>query len=163
MEKSKCKRFVLGFFAAFAASAIFCAVPREPGGAAESTTRDKAASKEEFPWDDGPEEIDVSGYPEKQQQNYKVFAKKCSKCHTLARAINSPYALPEEWAPYIEKMRKKKRSGLDATSAGKIVDFLIYDSSIRKKNLIEKKLQEKKGVQKQERVKEKEIQKPKGD
>lgn len=98
-------------------------------------------SKKEFPWDKGPATIDVSKYPEEQQANYKVFAQKCAKCHTLARAINSPYALPKEWGTYIDKMKKKKRSGLDAKSAKAIVNFVIYDSSVRKKDLIAKKSQ----------------------
>ncbi len=54
------------------------------------------AGEKEFPGDKGPAEIDVSKYPAEQQSNYNTFAKKCSKCHTLARAINSPYALPKE-------------------------------------------------------------------
>lgn len=104
---------------------------------------EKAAeeSKKEFPWDKGPASIDASKYPQEQQANYKVFAQKCAKCHTLARAINSPYALPKEWESYIDKMKKKKRSGLDSKSAKAITDFVIYDSSIRKKELIAKKLQ----------------------
>ena len=108
-------------------------------------------SQKEFPWDKGPAEIDVSKYPLEQQENYKIFSVRCSKCHTLARAVNSPYALPEEWEPYVKKMQKKKRSGLNPKNSKKIVDFLIYDSKIRKKDLIEKKL------------KEKEAQKQKGD
>src|SRR5687768_15958120 len=36
-------------------------------------------------YDLGPKEIDVSDYPAKQQENYAVFRKACSHCHTLAR------------------------------------------------------------------------------
>ena len=113
--------------------------------AKKETAKDEAAKagEKEFPWDKGPIEIDVSKYPQEQQENYKTFAVRCSKCHTLARAVNSPYALPEEWDPYVKKMQKKKRSGLNAKSAKKIIDFLIYDSSVRKKELIDRKLKEK--------------------
>ncbi|OGS04726.1 MAG: hypothetical protein A3G41_00340 [Elusimicrobia bacterium RIFCSPLOWO2_12_FULL_59_9] len=97
----------------------------------------EASSEKTFPWDGGPDSIDVSNYPQEQQANYKTFAKKCSKCHTLARPINAPYGA-QEWEPYVGKMRKKKRSGLDAKSAGKIIEFLKYDSSVRKKELIKK-------------------------
>ena len=97
-----------------------------------------------FPWDNGPDSIDVSGYPAEQKSSYKVFERKCSRCHTLARAINSPHALLEEWEAYVRKMQKKRRSGLDKKSADTIIGFLQYDSSVRKKDLIERKLKEKK-------------------
>ena len=87
--------------------------------------------------------INVSSYPKVQQENYKVFAAKCSRCHAIALSINAPYALPEEWDSCVQKMLKKKRSGLNPASAKKIIEFLTYDSSVRKKDLIEEKLKEK--------------------
>lgn len=99
-----------------------------------------------FPFDKGPDTIDVSKYPQEQQDNYQVFAEKCSKCHTLARPINSPFALPEEWSAYVTKMQHKKRSGIDEDAAKKISSFLTYDSAIRKKDAIEKKLKDKKAA-----------------
>ena len=44
---------------------------------------------EHDPRDDGPDKIDVSGYPKEQQARYPVFLQKCSKCHPVARPINS--------------------------------------------------------------------------
>lgn len=93
--------------------------------------------------DKGVDKIDVTKYPKAQQDNYAVFAEKCSKCHTLARPINSDYALPEEWTAYVDKMRHKKRSGIDDDAQKVVTDFLIYDSSVRKKDLIAKKLKDK--------------------
>jgi hypothetical protein len=92
-----------------------------------------------FPYDTGPDTIDVSKYPKEQQDNYTVFAAKCSKCHTLARPINSPYAVAEEWSAYVNRMQHKKHSGVDEDSAKKIASFLIYDSSIRKKDAVAEK------------------------
>jgi hypothetical protein len=113
-------------------------------GAAAARAEDAPAVGDKvFEADKGPETIDVSKYPKAQQENYKVFAEKCAKCHTLARPVNSGYALPEEWTAYVDKMRHKKRSGIDDDSQKAITDFLIYDSSIRKKDLIEKKLKAK--------------------
>lgn len=105
----------------------------------------QAAEEKTFPWDGGPEDIDVSKYPPEQKENYKLFVRKCSRCHTVARAINAPLALPEEWEQYVRKMEKKRRSGLDKKSADRVISFLQYDSSLRKKELIEKKLKEKQG------------------
>ncbi|MDE2039805.1 MAG: cytochrome c [Elusimicrobia bacterium] len=94
------------------------------------------------PFDNGPDTIDVSKYPPEQQKNYKVFAQKCSRCHTLARPINSHYALPEEWKAYVSKMRHKRHSGISDKDEDKITAFLIYDSSVRKADLIKQKLKE---------------------
>ncbi|MBI4425827.1 MAG: hypothetical protein HY554_19005 [Elusimicrobia bacterium] len=115
-----------------------------PVGAKPKDAEGKEGLEKTFPFDIGPDTIDVSGYPKEQQANYKLFERKCSRCHTLARAVNAPYALPEEWEPYVRKMQKKRRSGLDKKSADKIISFLNYDSSVRKKDLIEKKSKEKK-------------------
>ena len=104
----------------------------------DSTGGDKV-----FEADKGVDKIDVSKYPKDKQDEYAVFAEKCSKCHTLARPINADYALPEEWTAYVEKMRHKKRSGIDDDAQKAVTDFLIYDSSVRKKDLIAKKLKEK--------------------
>jgi|GEM_PF-664435 len=90
--------------------------------------------------DQGVDSIDVSQYPKEQQDNYPVFATKCSKCHTLARPINSPYSLPEEWQAYVTKMSHKPRAGIDEDSAKAIIAFLTYDSSVRKKDNIAAKL-----------------------
>jgi hypothetical protein len=71
-----------------------------------------------------------------------LFSVRCSKCHTIARPINAPYALPEEWSKYIKKMMKKPGSGIAPMVAKQIYDFLVFDSTIRKKEAIAKKLQE---------------------
>lgn len=112
-------------------------------GAVAARAQGEAAPEKSFEADKGPDTIDVSKYPKEQQDNYKVFAERCAKCHTLARPINSEYALPEEWSAYVDKMRHKKRSGIGGSPTEgdqkMITDFLIYDSSVRKKELIEKK------------------------
>lgn len=88
----------------------------------------------------GPSAIDVSGYPKGAQDDYTVFSQKCSQCHKISRAINSDYAIPDEWERYIKRMMHKPGSGIDKTDAKKIFNFLVYDSSVRKKVLYEQKL-----------------------
>jgi hypothetical protein len=112
-------------------------------GAAAVRAQDEVLPERIQKADKGPDSIDVSKYPKEQQANYAVFAERCSKCHTLARPINSEYALPEEWTAYVDKMRHKKRSGIDDDAQKTITDFLIYDSSVRKKDLIAQKLKDK--------------------
>ena len=104
---------------------------------------EKLKAKKPLPYDKGPSTIDVSKYPAEMQDIYEnIFTKKCSKCHTIARAINAPYALPEEWITYIKKMMKKPGSGINPAAGKNIAKFLEYDSQIRKKDIIEKKLKE---------------------
>ena len=59
-------------------------------------------------YDKGPAKIDVSKYPADMKANYKVFAIKCSKCHTIARAINCEFALEDEWERYVKRMMRKR-------------------------------------------------------
>ena len=145
MQKSKIALVAAALVAATAWAAPALRSEDAPKANKDAPAADASAddAQKVFPFDKGPETIDVSAYPKEQQENYQVFAEKCSKCHTLARPINSPYALPEEWAAYVDKMRHKKRSGIDEDSAKQIVSFLTYDSSIRKKDIIAKKLKEK--------------------
>jgi len=88
----------------------------------------------------GPATIDVSKYPDGIKENYEVFSTKCTQCHKLSRPINSDYALPEEWSRYIKRMMHKPGSGIGAGDGKKIFDFLVYDSSIRKKAMVDEKL-----------------------
>ena len=88
----------------------------------------------------GPATVDVSKYPQAIQDNYEVFSSKCSQCHKLSRPINSDYALPEEWSRYIKRMMHKPGSGISAGEGKKIYEFLVYDSSVRKKSMVTDKL-----------------------
>jgi len=88
----------------------------------------------------GAATIDISKYPEGIKEDYEVFSQKCTQCHRLSRPINSDYALPEEWSRYIKRMMRKPGSGISAGDGKKIYDFLTYDSSIRKKAMVDEKL-----------------------
>lgn len=88
----------------------------------------------------GPATVDVSKYPDAIQDNYQVFSQKCSQCHKLSRPINSDYALPDEWSRYIKRMMHKPGSGISAGEGKKIYEFLVYDSSLRKKAMVDEKL-----------------------
>lgn len=93
-------------------------------------------------YDKGPATIDVSKYPPNLQAGYKVFSAKCSKCHTIARAINSDFALDQEWERYVKRMMRKPGSEITPADGKTIFEFLAYDSKIRKKALYDKKLKE---------------------
>jgi len=77
------------------------------------------------------------------QARYKLFAKKCSGCHTLARAINSDFVLEDEWERYVKRMMNKAGpSVINAAEGKQIYEFLVYDSKTRRKDLYEHKLKE---------------------
>ena len=82
--------------------------------------------------DKGPNFIDVTTYPPKMREAYALFTRKCSRCHTVARPINSTFTA-EEWRKYVYKMMRKPGSGLTPKTAEEIIKFLIYDSEHREK------------------------------
>ena len=75
--------------------------------------------------------IDVSSYPQEMQRSYKIFASRCSRCHTLARPINSDFSA-DKWQKYVYRMMNKSGSGLTKEISDEIIRFLIYDHQIRK-------------------------------
>ena len=88
----------------------------------------------------GPATVNVAKYPDAIKEDYETFSQKCSQCHKLSRPINSDYALPDEWSRYVKRMMHKPGSGIGAGDGKKIYDFLVYDSSVRKKAMVDEKL-----------------------
>ena len=88
----------------------------------------------------GSSTIDVSKYPAPIQEKYKMFTEKCIQCHKLSRPVNSDYVLPDEWERYIKRMMHKPDASFSKAEAKQIYEFLAYDSSVRKKELYDKKL-----------------------
>jgi hypothetical protein len=121
---------------------IFCAASLVLSGTSivmgDNLDAETKARVERF--EKGAATINVSTYPQGIQDNYAVFSQKCTQCHKLSRPINSDYALPDEWSRYIKRMMNKPGSGINSGDAKKIYDFLVYDSSVRKKALLNSKL-----------------------
>jgi len=85
----------------------------------------------QMPQDKGSDKIDVSGYPPEMQKRYRLFATKCSKCHTAARAINT--TMPKEaWSQSIKRMLDKPSSSLSVEQGRQILEFMMYDEKERK-------------------------------
>jgi len=113
---------------ALAALAVFRA-------SAQPEAPDDRARAALFYSDLGPEEIDVSAYPSSQRENYAVYARACSRCHTLARSINAPLVGRGWWEFYIVGMRLRSLRGgrpLTKDEEKSVLDFLEYDSRVRK-------------------------------
>lgn len=81
--------------------------------------------KKEFAADKGADKVDVSAYPAKIQAAYAVFASKCSKCHTLARPINTNMKT-DAWKMYVKRMANKPDSGISPSQAKEIYSFLKF-------------------------------------
>ena len=92
----------------------------------------REAARRPYANDFGPDAIDVSTYPPKMQRAYALFAQKCSRCHTLARPINSQWATSVFWEHYVKRMWRKPGSGINGVEAKQIWDLLVYDSQARK-------------------------------
>jgi cytochrome c5 len=124
------------FLPAAAAIALFAAgVARADDQPLDAETKARIDKFEQ-----GPATVDVSKYPQGIQDNYDVFSQKCTQCHKLSRPINSDYATPDEWSRYVKRMMHKPGSGIDAGDGKKIYEFLAYDSSVRKKAMLDDKL-----------------------
>ncbi len=78
-----------------------------------------------FDSDFGPATVDVSEYSPEMQELYPLYARKCSKCHTLARSINSEYR-GDDWNRYVARMSRKPNSGISPGTGDKILSFLKY-------------------------------------
>ena len=91
-------------------------------------------------YEKGPATIDVSKYPQAIKDNYEIFSQKCTQCHKLSRPVNCDYALPDEWSRYVKRMMRKPGSGISTSEAKSIYEFLVYDSSVRKKTMLDEKL-----------------------
>lgn len=109
--------------------------PRRPPkeGAGDFTEKELTAL---FYYDLGPDQVDVSEYPKRQRENYEVFQRACSRCHTPARALYSPRTSRIAWEYYVTRMRLYCQFDgvpqFTAEEAERIVDFLAYDSKVRK-------------------------------
>ena|SRR5512143_748163 len=110
--------------------------------AVRAQEKDEPVDPRILAYDKGPSKIDVSKYPPEMKAKYKVFADKCSKCHTIARPINCEFALDDEWERYIKRMMNKAGSIISSADGKQIFEFLVYDSKTRKKALYDKKMKE---------------------
>jgi hypothetical protein len=77
----------------------------------------------------GREGLDVAQLPEVVRPDYQLFARRCSKCHSLARPLGSGITDDEVWIAYVNRMRRQPGSGISPQDAAPILRFLHYYSS----------------------------------
>lgn len=100
--------FALSLAAASALAAFSCSGPRSVVGQGEG--------------------VSAESLPENIREDYALFAQRCSKCHSLARAFNSGDNDDVFWARYIARMRRQPGSGIAPSEEAPILRFLHYYS-----------------------------------
>jgi hypothetical protein len=82
---------------------------------------------------DGLPPQQVERMPDDIRSAYRLFAARCSRCHTLARPLNSGIIDPRHWRLYVARMRRQTGSGISAGDADRILMFLdYYSKQVRK-------------------------------
>src|SRR5258705_2602781 len=76
----------------------------------------------------GSEGLETATLPSEVRADYAVFAHRCSKCHSLARPLNSGITDDREWAMYVARMRRQPASGISEEDVAIILRFLHYYS-----------------------------------
>lgn len=78
--------------------------------------------------------LDMAGQPAQLQQDYAVFANRCSKCHSLERPLNlaARNTSDEFWERYVERMRRQTGSGISPEDGLVIRRFLHVYSRLEK-------------------------------
>ena len=74
------------------------------------------------------EGLDVAQLPQEVRPDYTLFARRCSKCHSLARPLNSGIVDDEVWVAYVNKMRRQPGSGISPQDTAPILRFLHFYS-----------------------------------
>ncbi len=80
------------------------------------------------------EGLDVRKLPEDLRGDYDVFARRCSKCHSLARPLTSGITDDQQWVLYVNRMRRQPGSGISYDDQERILRFLrYYAAELRRK------------------------------
>lgn len=72
------------------------------------------------------EGLDRTKIPDDIKADYDLFARKCSKCHSLARPLQSGITDDEQWVMYVNRMRRQQGSGINYDDQEHILRFLRY-------------------------------------
>lgn len=74
------------------------------------------------------EGMDSSSVAPDERADYALYADRCSKCHSLARSLNSGITDDGFWRMYVERMRRQPSSGIREEDMEPILRFLHWYS-----------------------------------
>ena len=75
------------------------------------------------------EGLTSASVPEDLKSEYALFAQRCSKCHSLSRALNNGDHDSLYWERYVTRMRRQPASGIAPEDEPPILRFLNYYSA----------------------------------
>jgi len=75
------------------------------------------------------EGLDRARVPVSVRDDYDVFAHRCSKCHSLARPLQSGITDDEFWSEYVARMQRVPGSAISADDRARILRFLSWFSA----------------------------------
>jgi hypothetical protein len=74
----------------------------------------------------GSESAYATRLPDAIRPSYELFAHRCSKCHSLARPLDSGIDDDASWELYVDRMRRQPGSGISMSDRAPILAFLRY-------------------------------------
>ncbi len=78
------------------------------------------------------EGLDVSVVPPDLRDDYDLFARRCSRCHSLSRPLNARVDSEQHWSEYVNRMRRMPGSGIAPDEAPALLRFLTWYSAARR-------------------------------
>ena len=75
------------------------------------------------------EGLTSASVPADLKAEYALFSQRCSKCHSLSRALNNGDHDPQYWQRYVTRMRRQPASGIAPEDEPPILRFLNYYSA----------------------------------
>lgn len=78
------------------------------------------------------EGLDVATVPAPLRSDYELFARRCSRCHSLSRPLNARITADEHWAQYVSRMRRMPGSGISPDDVPALLRFLTWYSAARR-------------------------------
>lgn len=85
-----------------------------------------------YPADLGIDSLNVAHYPPAARRGYAAFARACSSCHGLSRALDAPPAGRARWEAYLRAPGRQAARPPGEDERRAILDFLDYDEKARK-------------------------------
>jgi hypothetical protein len=82
--------------------------------------------------------LDADRLPPEVRPDYALFAQRCSKCHSLARPLQSGIDDDDFWRRYVARMRQQPGSGISEEDSTVILRFLHYFSVEQRKKKAER-------------------------
>lgn len=72
------------------------------------------------------EGLEPSAVPASLRAEHELFARRCSRCHSVSVPLLAHVTDPRHWVRYVERMRRQPNSGISLEESPAIVRFLTW-------------------------------------